>query len=125
MKATRLALAAALVATSGAATAQTANDARCILLANAFAGQSKDANQKKLAEDSLYFYLGRIDGQPSAAQMKTVMDAQAKTLTDANAGQLMGECVKAVQAKVQLLQTLAAQSAPPAPTKPPASPQGR
>jgi len=125
MKATRLALAAALVATSGAATAQTANDARCILLANAFAGQSKDANQKKLAEDSLYFYLGRIDGQPSAAQMKTVMDAQAKTLTDANAGQLMGECVKAVQAKVQLLQTLAAQSASPAPTKPPANPQGR
>ena len=125
MKATRLTLAAALVATSGAATAQTANDARCILLANAFAGQSKDANQKKLAEDSLYFYLGRIDGQPTAAQMKTVMDAQAKTLTDANAGQLMGECVKAVQAKVQLLQTLAAQSAPPAPTKPPANPQGR
>ena len=125
MKATRLALAAALVATTGAATAQTANDARCILLANAFAGQSKDANQKKLAEDSLYFYLGRIDGQPSAAQMKTVMDAQAKTLTDANAGQLMGECVKAVQAKVQLLQTLAAQSASPAPTKPPANPQGR
>ena len=125
MKATRLALAAALVATSGAATAQTANDARCILLANAFAGQSKDANQKKLAEDSLYFYLGRIDGQPTAAQMKTVMDAQAKTLTDANAGQLMGECVKAVQAKVQLLQTLAAQSAPPAQTKPPAKPQGR
>jgi hypothetical protein len=57
--------------------------------------------------------------------MKTVMDAQAKTLTDANAGQLMGECVKAVQAKVQLLQTLAAQSAPPAQTKPPAKPQGR
>ena len=124
MKATRLTLAAALVATSGAATAQTANDARCILLANAFAGQSKDANQKKLAEDSLYFYLGRIDGQPSAAQMKTVMDAQAKTLTDANAGQLMGECVKAVQAKVQLLQTLA-KEAQPTQSKPPAQPQGR
>jgi hypothetical protein len=125
MKATRLALAAALLTTGGAAAAQTATDARCILLANAFAGQSKDANQKKVAEDSLYFYLGRIDGQPTAAQMKTVMDAQAKTLTDANAGQLMGECVKAVQAKVQLLQTLAAQSAPPAQTKPPAKPQGR
>jgi hypothetical protein len=125
MKATRLALAAALLTTGGAATAQTANDARCILLANAFAGQSKDANQKKVAEDSLYFYLGRIDGQPTAAQMKTVMDAQAKTLTDANAGPMMGECVKAVQAKVQLLQTLAAQSAPPAQTKPPANPQGR
>jgi hypothetical protein len=120
MKLAPLALAAALLATSTAATAQSATDARCILLANAFAAQSKDTNQRKLAEDSLYFYLGRINGQPTAAQMKSVMDAQAKTLTDANAGTLMGECVKAVQAKVQLLQTLAAQQ-----PKPPANPQGR
>jgi hypothetical protein len=124
MKSIHLAIAAALLVTSGAAAAQTANDARCILLANAFAGQSKEANQKKMAEDSLYFYLGRIDGQPTAAQMKAVMDAQAKTLNDTNAGTLMGECVKAVQAKVQLLQALAAQSQP-QPTKPPANPQGR
>ena len=125
MKAPLAALAAALLATSGAASAQSATEARCILLANAFAAQSKDANQQKLAEDSLYFYLGRITGQPTAAQMKVVMDAQAKTLTDANAGTLMGECVKAVQAKVQLLQTLAAQSQPQPATKPPANPQGR
>ena len=122
MKAIHITLAAALLTTSGAAAAQSANDARCIILANAFAGQSKDANQQKLAEDSLYFYLGRINGQPTTAQMKAVMDAQAKTLTDANAGTLMGECVKAVQAKVQLLQTLAAQSQP---SKPPANPPGR
>jgi len=50
--------------------------------------------------------------------MKAVMDAQAKTLTDANAGTLMGECVKAVQAKVQLLQTLAAQAQPTKPEQP-------
>jgi len=120
MKAIHITLAAALLTTSGAAVAQSANDARCILLANAFASQSKDANQQKLAEDSLYFYLGRINGQPTTAQMKAVMDAQAKTLTDANAGTLMGECVKAVQAKVQLLQTLAQQQ-----QKPPPQPPGR
>ena len=124
MKITTLALAAALLAASGAAAAQSATDARCILLANVFAGQSKDANQQKVAEDSLYFYLGRINGQPTTAQMKAAIDAQAKTITDANAGTLMGECVKAVQAKVQLLQTLAAQSQPPA-AKPPAKPEGR
>jgi len=123
MKVTHLALAAALLTTSGAALAQSATDARCIVLASAFASQSKDANQQKLAEDSLYFYLGRVNGQPTTPQFKAALDAQSKTLTDANAGTLMGECVKAVQAKVQLLQTLAA---PPTPaTKPPANPQGR
>jgi len=121
MKVTHLALAAALLTTSGAALAQSATDARCIVLASAFASQSKDANQQKLAEDSLYFYLGRVNGQPTTPQFKAALDAQSKTLTDANAGTLMGECVKAVQAKVQLLQTLAA----PPTTKPPANPQGR
>jgi hypothetical protein len=127
MKATHLALAAALLAASGPAAAQTATDARCILLANIFANQSKDARQQKIAEDTLYFYLGRINGQPSTAQMKTAIDQQGKAITDANAGTLMGDCVKPVQAKVQLLQSLAPQTPPaPAPqTKPPAQTPGR
>ena len=124
MTVTRLALAAALVATGGAAAAQSANEARCILLANNFATQAKDATHQKLAEDTLYFYLGRINGQPTTAQMKAALDAQAKTLTDANAGTLMADCVKAVQAKVQLLQIM---GPPPQPqqAKPPAQPEGR
>ena len=124
MKAIRIAIAAAVLATSSAAVAQSATDARCIVLSIAFANQSKDANQQKVAEDSLYFYLGRLNGQPTPAQFKAALDAQQKTLTDANAGGLMGECVKAVQAKVQLIQTLAG-SAPTPPAKPPANPQGR
>ena len=123
MKALSLAFAAALMTVGSAAAAQSTTDARCIVLASAFARQSKDATQQKLAEDSLYFYLGRVNGQPTTPQFKAALDAQSKTLTDANAGTLMGECVKAVQAKVQLLPSLAA---PPTPaTKPPANPQGR
>ena len=130
MKITRFVLAAALLASGTAAAAQSATDARCILLANAFGGQSKDASQQKIAEATLYFYLGRINGQPSRAQMKAVMDQQGKTITDANAGTLMGDCVKPVSAKIQLLQSLAppppAATAPAAPqVKPPAQPQGR
>ena len=125
MKIRTIALAAALVGSCGAATAQSAaTDARCIVLSTAFANQSKDANQQKVAEDSLYFYLGRLNGQPNTAQFKALLDAQEKTITDANAGQLMGDCVKAVQVKVQLLQSLAA-APPAAATKPPANPQGR
>jgi hypothetical protein len=127
MKLIKTLAAIALIAPAATVSAQSANDARCIVLASAFANQSKEPNQQKVAEDSLYFYLGRISGQPTTAQMKAAMDAQAKTITDATAGTLMGECVKAVQAKVQLLQTLAAQSAPPSQptTKPPAKPEGR
>ena len=123
MKTTRFAVAAALLVASTAATAQSATDARCILLANAFAGDAKDAKQQKIAEDTLYFYLGRIAGQPTAAQMKAVLDEQGKTITDANAGPMMNDCVKPVVAKVQVLQSLSTQSKPASAA--PAQPQGR
>jgi hypothetical protein len=126
MKIPHIALVVALLATSGAAIAQDApNNARCLLLANAFANQAKDANQQKLAEASIYFYLGRIGGQPTTAQLKATLDAQAKTLNDSNAGPLMNDCVKAVQAKIELMQSLSAQQPQQAKPKPPANPQGR
>jgi hypothetical protein len=119
MKTTSIAIATALLASGAPAAAQSAADARCIVLATGFANQPKDANQQKIAEDSLYFYLGRLAGQPSSAQLKGMLDEQAKTITDANAPTLMAECVSAVKAKVQLLQSLAPQG------RPPANPQGR
>jgi|GEM_PF-5175717 hypothetical protein len=126
MKTIHLTLAAALLTASGtAASAQSANDARCILLANAFAGDSKDAKQQKIAEDTLYFYLGRIAGQPTAAQMKAAFDQQGKTITDANAGPLMNDCVKPVLAKVQMLQAVSNDSKPAPQAQPPAQPEGR
>ena len=127
MKTTPIALAAALLASAGPAAAQTATEARCLLLSNAFAKNAKDANAQKIAEDSLYFYLGRINGQPTTAQLKAMFDQQDKTITDANAGAVMGDCVNAVRAKVQLLQDVAAQTRPAAKpaTKPPGQPEGR
>jgi len=127
MKVTRLVIALACLATSGAAAAQSGTDARCILLSNVFAKQSKDANAQKTAEASFYFYLGRISNQTTAPQMKTLFDQQSKTITDANAGGLMGDCAKGVQTKMQLIQSLAGQPQPAAkPQQPkPAQPQGR
>lgn len=125
MKAIHLAVAAAVLVSGSAATAQSANDARCILLANVFAGDSKDAKQQKIAEDTLYFYLGRIAGEPSAAQMKAAFDQQGKTITDANAGPLMNDCVKPVLAKVQVLQSLSTESKSAPQAQSPAKPQGR
>jgi hypothetical protein len=121
MKMIKLAIAASLLATGAGAAAQSATEARCIVLANIFGQQAKDDNAKQLAQASLYFYLGRMTGQPTAAQMKAALDQQAKTLTDANAGQLMGDCVKPVRDKVLLLQAISPQQ----PAKPPAKPEGR
>jgi hypothetical protein len=117
MNTRHVAIAAALLATGGTAAAQTAAEARCIILSNAFASQAKDANAQKLAEASLYFYLGRIAGNPTPAQMKAVMDEQAKTITQANAGPLMRDCALPVQSKVSLLESL--NPPPPPPATPP------
>ena len=114
MKALNIALATALLVTGGAAAAQTASDAQCIVLSNAYAGQAKDAEAKEIAEASLYFYLGRIGNQMTAAQLKTLLDAQTKTLTQATAGPAMSKCAAAIQSKVDMLKSLAS----PAPTKP-------
>ena len=113
MKTLRIALAATLLMTGAAATAQSANDARCILLSNVYAKQKQDTNAQKLAEAAFYFYLGRISPSVTATQLKTLLDAQAKTVTDATAGGLMNTCAKEFEAKLQLLQSLA-----PAPAQP-------
>lgn len=119
MKTLRITVAAALLASGGAAAAQSATDARCILLSSAFAKEAKDAQAQKVAEATFYFYLGRIGPAASAAQLKTVLDAQVKTLTDATAGGQMNDCVKGLQSKVALVQSL---STPPPAATPPKKP---
>ena len=114
-----------LLAVSGAASAQSATDAQCIVVSNAFAAQAKEEQAKKIAEASVYFYLGRIGNSMTGPQLKALLDAQSKTLTQANAGPTMEKCAAAIQAKVNLLRSLA----PPAAAKPagtkPTQPAGR
>src|SRR4029434_4147864 len=106
MKALSILTATALLTTGGAAAAQTASDAQCIVVSNIFACEANDENAKKLEEASLYFYLGRIGNQITAAQLKALLEAQTKTLTQANAGPTMNKCAAATQAKAQTLQRL-------------------
>jgi hypothetical protein len=115
MKSLRIVLAAGLLMSGAAASAQSATDARCILLSSAFAKQNQDANAQKLADAAFYFYLGRISPQASAAQLKALFDQQAKTLTDATAGGLMNACAKEFEAKVTLINGL---GSPPPTTAP-------
>ena len=118
MKALNIALATALLATGQAAAAQTASDAQCIILSNAYAGQAKDAKAKEIAEAAVYFYLGRVGNQTTAAQLKALLDGQSKTITQTNAGPAMQKCAAAIQVKVDMLKALAG-PAKPAPAKAP------
>ena len=127
MKTLNIALAAALLATGGAATAQSAGDAQCIIVSNAFASQTKDTEQQKAAQAAMYFYLGRIGDSMTGPQLKALLDQQMKTITNANAGDTMNKCFATIKARVDLLEILDpnAKSATPAKPGAPAQPHGR
>jgi hypothetical protein len=123
---------AAVLLTGTAATAQSVTDAQCIIVSNAFASQSKDPNQQKAAEAAVYFYLGRVKDGVTTPQLKALFDQAAKPLSDATIGPKMNDCMKGIQGKVALLESLAPkQAAQPATTAPRATtpqqkqPQGR
>jgi hypothetical protein len=106
-----LAAASAFFFTTGAAAAPSPTDARCVVLSNVYASDSKDPKAQKIAEASFYFYLGRI-GQVTAPEIKAMFEQQGKTITDATAGGLMDGCVKEFQARLQLIQSLGSPQAP-------------
>jgi hypothetical protein len=118
MKTLRIALASALLLAGGAATAQSASDAQCIIVSNAFASQSKDAEQQKVAQASMYFFLGRISSTTTAAQLKTLLDAQMKTINNANAGETMNKCLATIKSRVDMLESLDADAKAATPAKP-------
>ena len=124
MKALKIALAASMLASGGAATAQTASDLQCIVVSNAFAGAAKEDNAQKIAEASVYFYLGRISNSMTGPQLKALLDAQVKTLTAQTAPGVMNNCASAIQTKVNLLQSISGAPAKPAatPAKPATKP---
>lgn len=112
-----------------AASAQTATDAQCLIVSNAFASQAKDPDQQKVAQAAVYFYMGRVKDGMTSAQLKTLFDTASKTLTNANAGPKMDECLKTIQAKLDLFHSLAPpaaqQPSQPKPQQPQQKPEGR
>jgi len=121
MKAAPIALAAALLMSGAPASAQSATDAGCLILSNVFAQKAAEPEVKKIAEDTFYFYLCRIADRTTAPQLKALLDAQAKTITEASASTMMKNCVQALQNRSDLMASL---SPPPAqkPAQPPATP---
>ena len=94
------------------------DDVRCLLASNVFARVEKDAARRQIATAAQVFYLGRLDARISTAQLKTAMQAQAKTMQAATLGPVMDGCAKRLAAKGVAMQGFSV--GPKAPAAPPA-----
>ncbi|HWC55403.1 MAG TPA: hypothetical protein VG434_00350, partial [Sphingomicrobium sp.] len=70
------------------------------------------------AQASMYFFLGRISSTTTAAQLKTLLDAQMKTINNANAGETMNKCLATIKSRVDMLESLDPEAKPATPAKP-------
>ena len=94
----------ALVLLPAPAAAQSVNDVRCLVASNIFSKVAKGDKPKALAEASLYFYLGRIDGRYDAKSLKSAVTAQQKTLNSKNANVVMAECARQLQRSSKMVE---------------------
>jgi hypothetical protein len=77
-------------------------DASCVLVANVFASQLTNADQKALAQNVLFFYFGRLEARTNESQMKTELrQARAVQLTNDTAGALMNSCAQDMQTRAK------------------------
>lgn len=82
-------------------------DAGCILVANVFATQVANADQKALARNVLFFYFGRLQARTSEAQMKTELrQARSMQLTNDTAGALMNSCAQDMQVHAKAFEAI-------------------
>lgn len=110
MKKHRLALwpaAAALMLAASPAAAQNINqDVRCLMVSNLFSVAAKDPKARQLAAIAGFFYLGRLDGRLTDAQLEARIKSEQASLTNANAGSTMQRCGEYMQQRGKALQTI-------------------
>jgi hypothetical protein len=92
---------------AAAAKAPAPTTAGCLLVSNAFANSATDEKARTLARASLYFFMGRVENGTTAAQLKAAFAEQERLINNDNATEVMNSCLKLVQAKSDLLASVA------------------
>lgn len=104
---------ACLAACASPASAQTvSDDVHCFLLSNVFAKQGKEPKGQQLAEASVAFYLGRLDGRADAATIARAMRKADAEITPQAAGTQMNACATRMMRAQQTIQTAVKSLAP-------------
>lgn len=78
----------------------------CLLASNVFVQKETDPKQRTLALQTLYFYLGRVEPQTSPLQFKGAIKRTADALKGVSAAPLMNACVRELQSKAEMFQTV-------------------
>jgi hypothetical protein len=107
--AARFIIAASMTIIATPARAQSANDVQCLLASNAASKLAKEPDAKRAAEATLHFYLGRIDGKYSDAQLAAAFTSQLPSLAGASVGPIMQACFQYAQQKMKVVQTVGEQ----------------
>src|ERR1044072_9872918 len=88
------AVAAIALSISTPAAAQATTDVKCLMASHLFSKAAKDPKARTVAEAAKFFYLGRVSGRLNEQQLRAQMQAQAKIITKANAGNVMNACTR-------------------------------
>ena len=97
----------------GQALAQGADeDVKCMIASNIFVKAETDQAKRQVAVLSSYFYLGRVDGRLSGAQLSAALKSQAGAITPQTAGPIMTACAKRLQSTAAAMQTMGKELAP-------------
>ena len=111
---------AAVAAGAPVAAQSVDSDVRCLLASNVFARAEKDAAKRQISMAASVFYLGRLDARISNEQLKTAVQAQAKSMPASSLGPTMTACVKHLTDKGVAMRAFTAGPAGAQPSNPPA-----
>ena len=81
----------------------------CLLASNAYARSETNPKTKVAAQQTFYFYLGRLDPRISPQQLKMELQRTAGIIKAASAVPLMNACAQEVQTKGRMLQSVGEQ----------------
>jgi hypothetical protein len=106
-----LVAAGAAMSIGAPAAAQATNDVRCLMASNLFSKAAKDPKTRQLAEAGKYFYLGRVSSRFTEQQLRVQMQSQTKTITQANAVNVMTACTRQMQTGATMVERVGKQLA--------------
>ena len=79
----------------------------CLVASNRFGVRATNPKAKALAEQSLNFYLGRVDPTATSQQLATSLKHSRSSLNGTNLPSLMNACIRQMGAEGRLLQAAA------------------
>ncbi len=81
----------------------------CLLVSNLVAKHATEAKDRDLAQSAFYFFAGRIDERTSPDQLKSAFQQQGRLIKASNVSALMNACLREMQPKLQMIQTVGQQ----------------